>query len=83
MIVLYLVPVVVIPRIRSQFKSYIMHDCSCTLTRSLAGATGKAGNGKRDGNRKGDGTRTGNMIQNQRQDDLWLVEILLTNDESQ
>ena len=59
-----------------------MHDCSYTLIRSLAGATGKAGNGKRDGNRKGDRTRTGNMIQNQRQDDLWLVEILLTNEES-
>ena len=51
-----------------------MHGCSCTLIRSLAGATGKAENGKWDGNRKGDGTGM-----KQRQDDLWLVEILFTN----
>ena len=40
----------------------------------FAWATGKAGNGKWDGNRKGD--RTGIK---QRQDNLWLVEILFTN----
>ena len=40
----------------------------------FAWATGKAGNGKWDGNRKRDGTGM-----KQRQDDLWLVEILFTN----
>ena len=51
-----------------------MHDCICTLISSLAGATGKAGNGKWDGSRKRDGTG-----QKQIQDGSQLVEILFTN----